>query len=907
MTVAKSHITNELFDAFLFCKYKPYLLLNDVDGQDTEYIQLVSKLNRKFRLEVQQNLKATLRNNSQSKHEVLQPPNLYSGQDLILNISITKNDYHSQIDAVKRVSGKSSLGEFYYEPIMFYREAKTNKKSKLSLTYKAFVLGKIQDKIPDYGTIIFGNNLKRSRIKLSPYFEELSQILNSLLEYINDQSKPSLYLNRYCDICQFKNHCREDALAKDHLSLLRGISETEIARHNHKGIFTVTQLSYTFRSRRKPKRAKSSSSPHSYPLQALALRENKIYIHGNPQLPRTKVYMYFDVEGLPSRNFDYLIGLLIEENGTQQHYSFWIDSEEQQKDVYIKFLKKLNCYDNYLLFHFGSYDKLALRRMRSLLPDEYQIILTDVEKKTVNLLSIIHQHIYFPTWSNSLKEIAKFLRFEWRNSKANGLQSIVWREDWESTQNYEFKEQLIQYNYDDCLALKKVSSFIESIIFKDENLSNDNSREDFIHTNEMKSPTGKKHVFGKKKCIFSNFNLINKYAYFDYQRDKVFIRTNKQLKKNISNTKKKKLKANKLIKINAKVCKICQSRKISQQKEVQRRLIDLKFFNGGVKKWITDYVSWHYQCMKCHAKFIPDGVPDHRERHGNGLRAWCVYHNIVAGQNMLKVRRALVDVFNLNISRPAIYRFKSYTANRFQSLTEKILSNIIKGPILHIDETEINLRDKKGYVWVFTSMDSVYFMYRESREAEFLKELLKDFQGVLISDFFSGYDSIDCPQQKCLIHLIRDMNEDLLSNPFDEELKNLTQKFAPLLRDIVQTIDKYGLKQRNLNKHKDLKDKFIDYVMSKKFSSIIAKKYQKRINKYKNKLFTFLDYDGVPWNNNNAEHAIKSFAKYRRFADGRPTEKSIREFLIMLSVLQTCEYRNIDILEFLLSGKNDFT
>jgi predicted RecB family nuclease len=111
--------------------------------------------------------------------------------------------------------------------------------------------------------------------------------------------------------------------------------------------------------------------------------------------------MYFDVEGLPTRGFDYLIGLFIDEDRSQQHHFFWADSEEQQQEAYIQFLQTLQLYDNYLLFHFGSYDKLALRRMRSHLPDEYQIILDDIQKRTVNLLSIIHSHVYFPTWSNS--------------------------------------------------------------------------------------------------------------------------------------------------------------------------------------------------------------------------------------------------------------------------------------------------------------------------------------------------------------------------------------------------------------------------------------------------------------------------------------------------------------------------
>jgi hypothetical protein len=72
------------------------------------------------------------------------------------------------------------------------------------------------------------------------------------------------------------------------------------------------------------------------------------------------------------------------------------------------------------------------------------------------------------------------------------------------------------------------------------------------------------------------------------------------------------------------------------------------------------------------------------------------------------------------------------------------------------------------------------------------------------------------------------------------------------------------------------------------------------MGKYGSRLFTFLHYDGVPWNNNNAEHAIKGFPRVRRFADGRFTEDSLREYLVMLSVAETCRYQNIDVLKFLL-------
>ena len=158
-------------------------------------------------------------------------------------------------------------------------------------------------------------------------------------------------------------------------------------------------------------------------------------------------------------------------------------------------------------------------------------------------------------------------------------------------------------------------------------------------------------------------------------------------------------------------------------------------------------------------------------------------------------------------------------------------------------------------------------MYRPTREGDFLQDLLKDFHGVLVSDFYAAYDSIECPQQKCLIHLMRDMNQELLSNPFDEELQSITRPFGTLLRAVVETIDQHGLKRRALEEHKRDVDGFFEGLAGRTFRSEAAEALRSRLLKYRDKLFTFIEHDGVPWNNNNAENAIKRFAYYREDHD----------------------------------------
>src|SRR5205085_8620528 len=110
-------------------------------------------------------------------------------------------------------------------------------------------------------------------------------------------------------------------------------------------------------------------------------------------------------------------------------------------------------------------------------------------------------------------------------------------------------------------------------------------------------------------------------------------------------------------------------------------------------------------------------------------------------------------------------------------------------------------------------------------------DLLKEFKGVLVTDFYAGYESLPCYQQKCLIHLIRDFNNDLKGNPYDEEFKALAVEFGKLLRSVVDTIDKYGLKRRHLQKHKAKVDRFFRTLEARAYRSELGEGYQKRLLK----------------------------------------------------------------------------
>jgi Transposase IS66 family len=175
----------------------------------------------------------------------------------------------------------------------------------------------------------------------------------------------------------------------------------------------------------------------------------------------------------------------------------------------------------------------------------------------------------------------------------------------------------------------------------------------------------------------------------------------------------------------------------------------------------------------------------------------------------------------------------------------------------------------------------------------------------LISDFYASYDTVDCMQQKYLVHLLRDINDDVLKQPFNEEMVELARDFTNLLKPMIDTIDRFGLKARYLRRHKKEVHRFYKNLSKRCYITESATAYKSRFEKNAGKLFTFLDHDNVPWNNNNAEHAIKAFVHIRRSIGAKSTAKGVREYLILLSLRETCKYKDVDFLRYLRSGETD--
>jgi hypothetical protein len=108
------------------------------------------------------------------------------------------------------------------------------------------------------------------------------------------------------------------------------------------------------------------------------------------------------------------------------------------------------------LIHYGGYEAAFLKRMRERYPAviENPALLEKLTKESVNVLAFIYGQVYFPTYSNSLKDIAGFLGLSWPERDATGVRSIIWRYEWEKSMKSETQQKLRDYNLADCEALE---------------------------------------------------------------------------------------------------------------------------------------------------------------------------------------------------------------------------------------------------------------------------------------------------------------------------------------------------------------------------------------------------------------------------------------------------------------------
>lgn len=319
-------ITNEILECYLNCKTKGHLKLAGEEGTKSEYEAMTTAANQASRAAALAKLVVRFGEATSCQGLTVTAATLKQGAPLLVDAVIEDDCATIRLDALKRTDGDSKLGDHHYLPVLHNHGDKVDRSRKLLLAVFGLALARMQGLRPAIGLVAHGPDGRLSKVRLDAKFcRQAEHVLDDVKRLQAGGELPRLMLNKHCQICEFRQRCRMQAEETEDVSLLRSVGEKELKRYNRKGIFTLTQLSCTFRPRKRAKRVKRTSYSYYAALQALAIREKKIHVNGTPDLHRKPVQVFFDAEGVDEGGFVYLLGALIAQQDTAQMYSFWAD------------------------------------------------------------------------------------------------------------------------------------------------------------------------------------------------------------------------------------------------------------------------------------------------------------------------------------------------------------------------------------------------------------------------------------------------------------------------------------------------------------------------------------------------------------------------------------------------------
>jgi transposase len=295
-------------------------------------------------------------------------------------------------------------------------------------------------------------------------------------------------------------------------------------------------------------------------------------------------------------------------------------------------------------------------------------------------------------------------------------------------------------------------------------------------------------------------------------------------------------------------------------------------------------------CGKNHAPklTVSDGVVG-KQRVGVRLMSLIATLAIAKRMPQRSIQRLLWGLYGVHISLGEITEILHKVAGFARGMLQRILRAIRGSPNVHADETGWREDGINGYLWSLSTESLRYFHFEKSRAGAVAQKLLGFcFGGVLLCDFYGGYNWYSGPIQRCWVHLLRDLSKLVAAQPENESVDKWVESVIGIYR-VAKKIARRGfIEEVRVDLRGQLEARLLcmaePYV---KNESAPQRVLAERIEKHLGELFTFVEYRGCPSGNNPAERAIRPAVIARKISGGTRSENGSATRTTLMSVFGT--------------------
>ena len=353
--------------------------------------------------------------------------------------------------------GDSQFGDWTYIPVNIKLGRRPKPEYKLIAAFNAQILAAIQGIVPTKSQLILRQQ-DDYFVNLEYWLPKMHTTVADCLEMLMEFNEPEVFISRQrCNLCHWYSHCYNTAKSQQHLSLIPGVTPRRYEYLATQGIQTVESLA-TF-SLSETNEVISEDIITQLKQQAHSILRNQAILKDNNKifnqlnLPTNSIELYFDIEAEPELDLDYLLGVLLVDRQTKKEvfHPFLAEKPEDEEIIWQQFLNLVTLYSDAPIFHFSEYEVDTIKRLARLYGTP-KIEIKTLLSRFVDLHQLVTEFIILPVESYSLKSLANWIGFEWREEGASGDQCVCWYDRWLKTGDRNSLMSILRYNEDDCRA-----------------------------------------------------------------------------------------------------------------------------------------------------------------------------------------------------------------------------------------------------------------------------------------------------------------------------------------------------------------------------------------------------------------------------------------------------------------------
>lgn len=304
---------------------------------------------------------------------------------------------------------------------------------------------------------------------------------------------------------------------------------------------------------------------------------------------------------------------------------------------------------------------------------------------------------------------------------------------------------------------------------------------------------------------------------------------------------------------------------------------------------VTKHRIYRYWCPICKEKVEghPEGVLP-GQHFGLHLMLLVCYLRTL-GLTWQKIQTYLYEAFGIEISHGGLIHMEEVVAKALGPLYIRLQDEIRKAKEVHADDTSWRIDGENHWLWIFLTKAVAYYTIRETRSRKVIEDCLgPEFDGVVVLDFYPSFMNLPYEQQKCIVHLLRKIRDFEKKPGFKpgREWKRVKMRVKRMVTEALNANEN----MKDIKERSQLKQRLIaraEAVSQLPRRHYYAKKIANLMGQYKESLFTFLDHEGVHWENNPAERGLRPMVVNRKTSFGSRSEEGAERRAILQSTAET--------------------